>query len=230
MSDLVDAIHLDYAKATSPAERRRLQAAAVEAYRDRVSRVVRRLVPGAANRPEGEQVGAIGILVALERVDASRVDSRFSFWAFAYPYVRYEIQRWLDVGVYWRRVGNRGKDAARQAQRQAAAVNRRHASMDSPISDGRASDWTNAWTLHDMLHDTSPTAEDMVAEVEVTVRLRAFASGLSDLDREILLSENSQRVRSRHYSDLVARAAAFLRGPNADDDPTARHHARGHRK
>jgi len=78
---------------------RAARAAVVEAYRPRVRALVRRMAP-AEHRSEGEQVGLIGVCVALERFDAARAQD--GFWPFAMRFARGELEMWLGRGVYWR--------------------------------------------------------------------------------------------------------------------------------
>src|SRR5580693_1631945 len=93
-----------YKQAASQAERTRLQTAVLMAYRTHVAGFVRRFVHNPAHRPEAEQVGLLGLLVALEKYDPSLLgaDRGARFWSFATLHVRYEVQRWMDVGVHWR--------------------------------------------------------------------------------------------------------------------------------
>lgn len=48
---------------------------------------------------EAEEEGAIGLLIALEKFETA---SGAPFCPFARTWVRKEIQRWKNVGVYWR--------------------------------------------------------------------------------------------------------------------------------
>jgi len=79
-------------------ERRHLQASVVAANRENVAALVRRTV-APRHREEAEQVGAIGILVALEKHDPS---GRVPFRRLALQHARGEIQAWMDHGVFWR--------------------------------------------------------------------------------------------------------------------------------
>lgn len=196
-----------YRDTTDPRERRRIQAAVIANYRNHVRTCVRKAVP-AEHYEEAEQVGALGLLVALEQYDPKLIgpDRGAAFWWFARLIVQNEIQRWMDVGIYWRKAPNRGKGEARQATRDAAQVHRTVASMDAPLPGGE-----NA-TLHDLTPDTSPSVEDLTADAESCTRLRAFAATLLPEEAELLMSENGHHVRSRHYLTLVGRARAFVRG------------------
>ncbi len=78
-----------YRDATTPTERRRIRAAVVDACRPHVARLVRRVVPR-KHRDEGEQVGAIGVLIALEHYTPARGRT---FRAVALSAARREIDR-----------------------------------------------------------------------------------------------------------------------------------------
>jgi DNA-directed RNA polymerase specialized sigma subunit len=116
-------VHDQYKNAKDLAERRRIQAAVIEANRARVRAFVRRFVPRKQDWADGEQEGLLGVLLALEKWDPTR--PRYSdnaFWGFAYLYVRQQIRTWLDQGYYWRKSPNRGKSERRV--RTAAEVRR----------------------------------------------------------------------------------------------------------
>lgn len=192
------------------AERRQIQADVVQRYRYRVFRVVRRQVPWPAHWEEAEQEGTIGLLIALKKFDPDR---GVPFGAFADPWIRNEIQRWIDVGVYWRKSPNRGKSEARQRAAENTFRQRLFNSMDAPI--GQDGDGIPV-TLYDCIPAIFDT-ESYASDAELREKLFAFAKTLTEEDREILFSENSQRVRSRHYLSLVERARAFVRGQDGDD-------------
>ena len=209
-----------YKTETNPTERRRIQAAVIEAHRPHVAALVRRLVP-AEHREEGQQVGALGVLVALEKYDdgiAGPDRGKKCFWGFAYLYVRDELQRWIDVGVNWRKTPNRGKSAARKANRQAASIHRQPARLDAPLPGD------DGGTLQDLLQHVSPTVEELFSVAETLALLLSFARTLSAKDRKILFSENSQCMISRHYLSLVERATAFMQGSR---DGHGRHEGNG---
>jgi DNA-directed RNA polymerase sigma subunit (sigma70/sigma32) len=87
-------------------------------------------------------------------------------------------------------------------------------SLDAPVfGELSQSEFT---TMVDVVTDDAPTVEEVVANAETEERLSSFQASLSAEDREIILSENSQRVRSRRYLSLVERATAFVRGKDAD--------------
>lgn len=196
--------------AASAAERRRIQAQVVEACRAEIAGFVRSRVPERQNWPEGEQVGAIGVLVALERLDHERVSEGFSFWQFARPYVRNEIQRWRDDSSERprNRTRNAGEDHVREMHRTPAVY-------DDAAGDGSG--------VH-------RCAEEVVAEVEGASRLHAFLGALSLDDRLLLIADRRARAgggveagnnnRSRRYLALVDRARRAVRG-SEDDEPTA---------
>lgn len=195
-----------YARTTDLATRRRLQAAVVVAYRSHVESLARKLL-----RPqhieEATQAGCIGLLLALEKYDdqiAGPDRGKKSFWAFVFPYVRDEIRTWADAGVYWRKSPNRGRSTERVAARAEAETMRQVKSLDYVMADGIA--------VVDTFPDDAPTPEDIAEVSEARARLAQFSDTLSTRDREILFSENSQRVRSRHHLSLVERATAFVAG------------------
>jgi DNA-directed RNA polymerase specialized sigma subunit len=78
-----------YRAANDPAERRRIQAATVAAFRPEVERLVEELP--ARRRREAEQVGLIGVLVALEKYDAAR---GIAFATLAQAEALRELARW----------------------------------------------------------------------------------------------------------------------------------------
>lgn len=202
---------LVYASTFDRAERRRLQAETITKFRANIVAVVRRLVP-AEHVEEGTQAGLIGLLQALEKFDPGQTtgplrSAEGRFWHYAFPVIRNEIQQWADRGVWWRKAANRGKSEQRQAARQAAKAQRRFESLDVPAS---ADDETGETRL-DMIPGPDDV-EAIVAEREGLEVLSTFTDGLVPSDRETILSENSQRVRSRHYLTLVERAKAHVQG------------------
>ena len=80
-----------YRTATTRPERRRVQAAVVDAYRSLVDGFVRRTVP-AEHLEEATECGCIALLIALEKYDPTTT-GEFRFFAFGY--VRDEVQKWL---------------------------------------------------------------------------------------------------------------------------------------
>jgi DNA-directed RNA polymerase specialized sigma subunit len=76
----------------SPIERSRIQAATLIACRSLVADIVRKTV-ARRDWEEGEQVGAIGVLVALEKFDPA---GRVSWRALVRRYVKQEIARWRE--------------------------------------------------------------------------------------------------------------------------------------
>ena len=183
-----------YLDAKDPRERKLIAAAVVAANKTRVASLVRRLVRSPDHWREAEQVGAVGILVALEKYDPTLVgeDRGAAFWNFARQWVIHEIQTYLGNSVFWRKAPNRGRSEARK--KQAEAVVRVHESID----------------LVNEPACTSPSQEERLGREEQRALLRLFASTLSARDRAVLYSTNSQRVRSRHYLDLVERATTFV--------------------
>ena len=175
---------------------RERKAAVVAANKTRVAGLVRRLVRSPDHWREAEQVGAMGILVALEKYDPTLVgeDRGAAFWNFARRWVIHEIQTYLGNSVFWRKAPNRGRSEARKKQAEAAAVGRAHECIDLVTEPAC----------------TCPSQEEQLAREEERALLRLFASTLSARDRAVLYSTNSQRVRSRHYLDLVERATTFV--------------------
>jgi DNA-directed RNA polymerase specialized sigma subunit len=72
-------------------ERQRLRLEVTLACRAHLEWLARTLAPG--NELDAEVIGAIGVIVALEKYDAERDGA---FWPFARPFVCDEIRRWLD--------------------------------------------------------------------------------------------------------------------------------------
>jgi RNA polymerase sigma factor (sigma-70 family) len=183
--------------------RRRIEHQVVEGYRPNVRALVRHHWPLLERCwDEAEHVGCIGLLDALKSYDPARA----AFWTFARSFVRNAIQKWVDVGVYWR--PRTRKHRAGVDPREARA-HMRPESMDRSIDD-------DAQTLHDVVQADGPTVEDLAAADEVSARLADFMATLTKTEVDVILSENSQRIRSRRYGALVERATAFVRG--SDDD------------
>lgn len=195
-----------YAATADKAERRRLQASVVVAYRAHVDSVARKLLPP-QHLEEATQAGCIGLLLALEKYDrdaafagAARPDTGAAFWNYAKRFVLDEIRDWRDRGVYWRprtrKVRPGADEATAHAQRQVGSLDEQRYDLPEPVIETIACD--------------EATPEDVAGDREASRLLGQFTDTLSDEDREILLSENSQRVRSRRHLDLRERATAFL--------------------
>lgn len=198
-----------YKATTDRAERRRLQAKVVELYRLRVVALAHRAVPREYWR-EAEQVGLIGLLVALEKFDP---EGKHDFWYLASTAVRDEIRTWRDTGIYWRKDTNRGKSPARVAARQEAQRQGQHESADT--TRDRGSD-LGSISIKDAYFDSSaPTPEDLYANEEARRLCAAFLSTLNDEDRAALFAPKNPRHRS-----LIERARAFVRG--SDDEWTSK--------
>ena len=200
-----------YRTTTDPVARRQIQAAVVKAYRSRVrSYVRRRMAP--RHWEEAEQVGSIGVLVALEKFESGRmgVDRGAAFWRFAFLYVRHEIQRWVSSGVHWRPSTRHAKN------RKFYAEHLVHVSMDESYGNERED---STGTRHDVLFDdVAETVEDLVATAEGLDRVGSFVSKLNNEDAKLLLNgvgfgrgrENSPRAR--RYLTLIERLRTFVRG------------------
>lgn len=179
-----------YKNTSDPRARRRIQGEIVVKYRGRLASYVRRHL-SARHWQEAEQVGAIGLLVALEKFEPSR---GVPFWFFAVQWVRKEIQRWLNHGVYWRPHTNGAKG------RQTHDEHRAHGEFQD---EAHVSETENV--------------EDLVSTAEGLSRVGQFLDTLSVEERHLLICEkrdrgnpNSDRVR--RYLSLVGRATAFVRG------------------
>lgn len=189
-----------YCLTTDPATRRRLEAAVIAENRGKVEAMVRKLVPVVERREEAVNAGLLGLLIALWKFEPARLggaeeDQGAAFWFFASNTVRDEIQKFLDHEVFSRPRSRNRRDKTFGE----SAGTRSHESLEV-VGEPR---------------DDKPSVEEVVAEAEAKVKLSVFASTLDSEDREILFSENSQRVRSRRYLSLVERATAFVRGNDA---------------
>lgn len=201
-----------YRHTTDRAERRRIQADILDKYRPHVRWFVRKTI-APQHREEAEQVGCIGLLVALEKYEPTKLgeDKGGAFWFFAARCVRDEIRRWEDVGVYWRKHRVRPGPGAELARLQ-----RRQASMDAERPDGRS--------LHDEL-TTEATVEDLVADVECRRLFARFVRTLTDAERQTIFSEDLRIIRSRSHLSLIERARAFVMGARDGDDDRPTHSA-----
>lgn len=187
--------------------RRRIQSEVVTEYRNRVASYVRRrLAP--RHWQEAEQVGLIGLLVALEKFDASR---GIAFWFFAVTYVRDELNAWMGHGVFWR---PRSHDMKRDSKNPLRAVVSLHNELDTETVAADA-----------------PTVEDLVATAEGLSRLSEFVRTLSREDASLLVNGvgfgrgRANSSRAAGHKSLVERATAFVRG---NEDAQASDRA-GHR-
>lgn len=192
----------DYYRTSDKTERRRIQLVIVTEHRDRVAALVRRGVPKRL-RAEACQVGALGLLVALEKYDPERSGpdrGKKSFWGFAFPYVREEIRVWLDHAAGWQ---NTKMSKAKRAEMEARGTAPKPvASMDADNSLGL--------TLHDFVK-ADVSVEGDVVDVEVARRLKLFAETLNAGEREVLFSDNEKTRSSRLHLILTERAAAFVK-------------------
>lgn len=202
MDTLTDRPEELYRKTTDDAERKRIRALAIRVYQDLVFSVVRRSVDR-QHWPEAMQAGAVGILIALNKWDPERIgeDRGHAFWFFARRWVQDEIQKWIDRGVYWR-----PRSRGRAASHELSALHRNPVSLDAPAP---AAVDTN---LYSLFPANQPSIEELAADAELRGRLFQFAATLTNKEREILFSENAQRMGTRRYLDLVERARAFLKG------------------
>jgi hypothetical protein len=86
-----------YRALTTLDERQRFETCVILVYRPLIQRLMRRLAVSHEHWDESEQIGAMGLIVALVKFDPERVctdiDAAFSF--FAARYIRDEIRTWL---------------------------------------------------------------------------------------------------------------------------------------
>lgn len=189
---------LIYAATTDRAERRRLEEAVLIAYRPQVARFVRRRVHE-KHWQEAEQVGLIGLLVALQKYDPiprPGFEEPTPFWFFAMAWVRKELQRWVSLGVYWRPSTNGAKG------RRVHTEHLQH------------------WEFVEDQHGVDPDIEGMVATAEGLDLVAQFLETVTAEERHLLLCEKRDRgnpdsERVRRYLSLVERCRAFVEG---DDD------------
>src|SRR5262249_9127045 len=104
-------------------------------------------------------------------------------------------------------------EAVAQAQRSPS-------SMDEILPRiGSDSGVTGPKTRHDILADEeAPTPEDLAAEHESRIRLKAFADNLTPAEQKILLPEHGRCKGSRRYLSIAQDAAAFVRGDENGED------------
>jgi len=179
------------------ADRRRIQAEVIAAYRPMVARSARQMVQ-AQYYKEAAHVGEIGLLLALERYDAARG----SFWAFASHYVRNEIEIWLRETVH--------------------ARPRSHRCLEGQAQEERDSQRWSVSSDKMQIASEVPSPEELVREKELRGLLGKFLSELSDAEQHLLLCakrttndggvEAGNNLRSRGYISLMKRATAFLKG------------------
>lgn len=219
-----------YQSTSCPVERRRIQEEVIESCRGRVSALVRRMVSQREHWREAEQVGAVGVIVALGRYDANRNDS---FWGFAHLIVRDEIEMWMGRAIYWR------PSTKRALGRTSNPVHSIPRSMDAELPHRHADSSATTATLHDFVSCTVPTAEAQTIEAELNAKLSAFLDTLTGDEKRLLLCEKRERanggveagnnVRARRYLSLVERASAFVRGSD-DDAPDSTSRRAGERR
>jgi hypothetical protein len=179
---------------------------AVERFSSHVAALVRSTVYNPTHHAEACQAGVVGLLIALERYrpELVGVDRGAAFWNFARPYVRNEIRAWQDVGVYWRKSGNRGLSPHRVAQREGAKVGRYHDPFPAPPQ----SDDSSTVQSEDQVPDPGPSVEDVVAEAEALYLLRQFTQTLRLEDFEIV---DSGMTSSRRYLEIARQGSKVVR-------------------
>lgn len=194
------------------AERERLATQVVLEHKESIEAYVRKVVPP-NSREDAKQSALEGLLIALEKYDESIAGpdrGKKSFWGYALPYVRNEVQKWMSVGVYWRKDTNRGKSPQRQAAFAEAKRQRTQLSMDMLM--GGCSDSDHVFegdeepnTLYAMIPDPIATPETLVEEKELAER---FISQLN--------AEEIEELESCHYLTLKGRVKALTQGSESD--------------
>jgi len=190
-----------FVRSPDPKERRRLTAEILNTYKPRIAAVVRRVLRTPQHWAEAEQVGALGLLVALReyRPAEAEADRGGAFWGFARFHVMNEIQRWIDVGVYWRKTPNRGRGEARAANREAARTHALHVEYQDD-EDHR-------------VDENSPEA--LVIAAELRAQVEGFVLALTEDERKTALAERPSGRSARHYRTIVSRARAAFRDAEA---------------
>jgi RNA polymerase sigma factor (sigma-70 family) len=183
---------------------RETQVEVIETHRGHIRRLVRRMLRDPQHWAEGEQVGALGVIVALGKYDPDR---GVPFWGFAVRVVENEIDKWMDCGVRWKARSKKGAE---------------HVERDPSRRFGAQAGVALAPDELEGAIELAPNAEALVGEVEQSDRLTRFLATLSDKDRALLLVVTRERseggvaagnnARSRRYLSLVGRAREFLRG------------------
>ena len=114
----------DRYKTASKTERKRLAAEVLQKYRPRLEKIVRaKLRDLPEHWAEGDQVAALGLLVALERFDCEIAAYRGStFWTFAFWPIQHELEAWLSASIFWRKDTNRGKSATRRIDAVSSSI------------------------------------------------------------------------------------------------------------
>lgn len=189
-------------KTADKAERRRIQTELVSRHRHKLHLFVRSLVP-AQHFDEGAQVGALGLLLALEKYDDAKSGpdrGKKDFFAFAKPYIRDEVRVWMDKGVRWRNTKvNKERKAAQAAKGTDGGVH--HDSLDAASAAGAE------------FKAEAPTPDELASELEALKRLRAFVASLTVAEVRLLFVEREpgQRQADAHRA-LVRRARRAVRG------------------
>lgn len=161
----------DYRHARTPAERQRIQGEVIARYRDRLTRFVKFALWSPHLHAEAIQVGAIGLLVALDKWDPEYKEhyDDGAFFGFATLYIRNEIRKWLDHGVNWRPTARTRKQVDHPEHKQPSEFcDEAHAQdVDDP--------------------------ETKAANAEALERLRSFLATLSNKDRHLMLCAKRDR-------------------------------------
>jgi RNA polymerase sigma factor (sigma-70 family) len=177
----------DRYKTASKTERKRLAAEVLQKYRPRLEKIVRaKLRDLPEHWAEGDQVAALGLLVALERFDCEIAAYRGStFWTFAFWPIQHELEAWLSASIFWRKETNRGKSATRRAARETARASQTALSLELALE-----------TPSD-----AATPEEEIASNELHGLLHEFLASLTPSERA---------AAQRHDKEVMSQARAFF--------------------
>lgn len=166
---------------TDPAERKRLTNEVVKDCQPNISTLVGRLRLSPQNRADAEQAGRLGLLEALTKYKPPPVNTSGAFWAFARHYVVNEIQKWMDVGMFW----------SKRRQRKGSKV-----PTELPLS----------LDVHEetaLLRDESNNPETVCSSMQLSNMSRQFVASLPADEARVIARSDST---ARRYVEIVTRA------------------------
>lgn len=186
-----------YGKTADESEKARLRIAVVEAYGGHVAKIVSGLVTDRKHHQDAQQAGIEGLLIALERYEPPSVNTGGAFWAFANFRVRYAIQSYLDVGVYWRKDGKGNQSLPNRARAREEIRRTRQFAFLPDRTQG-------------LLEDANPNPEEAVAAAEELALLTELVAEAPEAVIESLLK--GRPVPSPYRTVVLQMRQRFQKG------------------